>query len=376
MTRNDIDPLLMDGSESSISMSKRMPGNKGSARFSASQSSKRDGTSRKKAPADGASTKPKKHIGASDTVSIKSGRKNGDTTSVKSGRKGGAGDDTKSVKSKKTIGDGTSVKSKSTKKKKKDKKGSGKDDYSFDGDTSRTIGGPIVIDEPKPEEPKEPERIRREFKEKEKITLMDQGVDLLRHQLHVWGTNRKENAFYKILYEYDYSGGTEKHDSPTKRLIQQKNAIVDHKTKLKGVSSPDKYSIKYNTGLDHSYIIEPHLGEMDYGMAEVDPLKFFDVLFQQPITQHKVSRDKKIQQKIDIENQELELVGSPRSKKKAPFIVKSQFNTIRPFIKVMEKLRRKIAERLLKSVDFSTLENLMKLLEIPAVEEEIKELVS
>ena len=48
----------------------------------------------------------------------------------------------------------------------------------------------------------------------------------------------------------------------------------------------------------------------------------------------------------------------------------------RPFFKAMEKLRRKIAERMLKSVDFTTLENLMRLLEIPAIEKEIKELVS
>jgi len=50
--------------------------------------------------------------------------------------------------------------------------------------------------------------------------------------------------------------------------------------------------------------------------------------------------------------------------------------TQRPFFKAMEKLRRKIAERMLKSVDFTTLENLMRLLEIPAVENEIKDLVS
>jgi hypothetical protein len=42
----------------------------------------------------------------------------------------------------------------------------------------------------------------------------------------------------------------------------------------------------------------------------------------------------------------------------------------------MDRLRRKIAERMLKSVDFTTLDNLMTLLQIPAVEEEIKELVS
>lgn len=51
-------------------------------------------------------------------------------------------------------------------------------------------------------------------------------------------------------------------------------------------------------------------------------------------------------------------------------------NIQRPFLKVMEKLRLKIAERMMKSVDFSTLDKLTDLLKIPAVEEEIKELVS
>jgi hypothetical protein len=36
--------------------------------------------------------------------------------------------------------------------------------------------------------------------------------------------------------------------------------------------------------------------------------------------------------------------------------------TKRPFLKVMDKLRRKIAEKMLKSVDFTTLDTLMKVL--------------
>jgi len=65
------------------------------------------------------------------------------------------------------------------------------------------------------EVPKTPERVRREFKETEKIFLMNQGVDMLREQLHVWDSNRKTNAFYKILFEYDYGGLDGKHESPT-----------------------------------------------------------------------------------------------------------------------------------------------------------------
>jgi hypothetical protein len=41
----------------------------------------------------------------------------------------------------------------------------------------------------------------------------------------------------------------------------------------------------------------------------------------------------------------------------------------------MDKLRKKIAEKMLKSVEFSTLDKLMEILQIPTVEEQIKELV-
>jgi len=89
---------------------------------------------------------------------------------------------------------------------------------------------------------------------------MDQGVDMLREQLRVWDANRKTNAFYTILFDYDYKGpGTTKHDSPTKRLIQQRNAICAHKRRLSLEPEPPvgTYALRYNTGLDRSYVIEP-----------------------------------------------------------------------------------------------------------------------
>ena len=118
------------------------------------------------------------------------------------------GDDTKSVKSKTT--------SKSGKKK---KKAAGiNQEYSFDGDSARSTG--TVVEEVKIEEPKSPVHIKREFGPSKKVTDMDEGVDKLRTQMDVWSQNRKSNAFYRILYEYDYVDGTNgKHISPTKRLI-------------------------------------------------------------------------------------------------------------------------------------------------------------
>ena len=49
----------------------------------------------------------------------------------------------------------------------------------------------------------------------------------------MWDANRKQNVFYKILFEYDYKGeGADRHASPTKRLIQQKNTITSHKRRM------------------------------------------------------------------------------------------------------------------------------------------------
>lgn len=150
--------------------------------------------------------------------------------------------------------------------------------------------------------------------------------------------------------------------------------ITAHKRRFSGAIERADYSLMYHTGLKTSYIIEPKLGEANYAYAEEDPLDFYDELFIQPVTEHKVKKDKIAQKRIEDENKQLVARGLPKSKEVAPLVVKTEV-TIRPFQKAMEKLRRKIAERLMKSVDFSTLDKLMELLRIPAVEEEIKELV-
>ena len=37
-----------------------------------------------------------------------------------------------------------------------------------------------------------------------------------------------------------------------------------------------EYSLTYTTGIKNSYVIEPHGGELDYKLAEKNPLKFYD----------------------------------------------------------------------------------------------------
>jgi len=39
------------------------------------------------------------------------------------------------------------------------------------------------------------------------------------------------------------------------------------------------YSLVYTPGVQKSYVIQPHGGELDYKLAEKNPLKFYDQVF-------------------------------------------------------------------------------------------------
>lgn len=137
----------MDDRSSTSSKNKAFHGANKSSRMSQSNVSARSGGGTSAAP------KKKKKV-TTDTASKKGGNVS-DTTSIKSG------------------------KSKTGKKKKK-AAGNKDGDKSFDSDTSRTLIIAAPVEEPKVEEPVIPERPKREFKESDKVRLMNQGVDMLR----------------------------------------------------------------------------------------------------------------------------------------------------------------------------------------------------
>lgn len=83
-------------------------------------------------------------------------------------------------------------------------------------------------------------------------------------------------------------GNDEKHESPTKRLIQLKNTTSEHKKVMKNNFSRQEYSLTYCSSPGKSYIIEPHGGELNYNLAQKNPLKFYEQVFNQNITKHKV----------------------------------------------------------------------------------------
>ena len=94
---------------------------------------------------------------------------------------------------------------------------------------------------------------------------------------------RGENNFYSVMDQYyGRTEADEKHSSPVKRLIQHKNTTVEHKQVIQRQLTKGEKAQTYVTGPGKSYVIEAQ-GEINYNLAQKDPLKFYDKLFNQPI---------------------------------------------------------------------------------------------
>ena len=88
-----------------------------------------------------------------------------------------------------------------------------------------------------------------------------------------------------------YGPKPKKHASPTKRLMQQKEAAWKHKAFLsKNLHKGDKYSLTYVCDPKKTFVIQPREGEIDYDMAEAKPVEFYKTVLKQKVTEHKVAR--------------------------------------------------------------------------------------
>jgi hypothetical protein len=138
--------------------------------------------------------------------------------------------------------------------------------------------------------------------------------------------------FYKVMNEY--YGNTdrpEKHQSPTKRLVTLKNSTQEHKKAMKDNIERGEYSLTYCSAPGKSYIIEPHGGALNYDIAQKNPLKFYDQVFHQNITKHKVAEEQ-----------------SPE-RRKSQINIKSKV-TKRPFLKIMESIKNSLILQLQKKI--------------------------
>ena len=120
-----------------------------------------------------------------------------------------------------------------------------------------------------------------------------------------------------------------KHASPTKRLISMKNTAFSHKKVMhdNGLQRGDdetNYKLTYCSSPGKSYVVAPHGGELNYRLVDRNPEKFYHQVFNQDITQHKVKELSAKKHTVEI----------------------STKITKRPYMKIMEKIRTKIADRL------------------------------
>jgi hypothetical protein len=164
------------------------------------------------------------------------------------------------------------------------------------------------------------------------------------------------------MEEYYWKGpGDERHTSPTKRLISLKNSAVEHRKVLKDtVRLSQEYTLTYCSSPGRSYIIEPHGGELNYNLADKNLAKFFDHVFNQEITQHKLKE-----------------TGGDRESNlyhKKPVEVVSKI-TKRPYLKIMEKIRLKLYEKLRERMGDQHGEDIIEALNDRHIEQSIKKLM-
>jgi len=187
---------------------------------------------------------------------------------------------------------------------------------------------------------------------------------------------RGEDVFYEAMNEFYYKDDSGKHDSPTRRLISHKNTTFEHKGVMKNKIQNADYQLVY-TGAEKSYVVAPHEGELNYKLAEKNPLKFYDQVLNQDVTRHAVRENK--QMKKDAEEKHKakeEEKGSPieRKKQKFPVEVASKV-TKRPHMKIMDKLRMKIAAKLKEKMGDTMGENIFQALKAKQVEGTVKDML-
>ena len=107
-------------------------------------------------------------------------------------------------------------------------------------------------------------------------------------------------------------------------------------------------------------------------MAQKNPLKFYDQVFNQEITKHKTKEGKTNRNgEQSPEKQEKEI---KQLTKKKTLEVTSKV-TKRPYLKIMEKINDKLKEMLKNKIGDEFEQNILSALKDKAIEQEVKELL-
>ena len=182
------------------------------------------------------------------------------------------------------------------------------------------------------------------------------------------GDDLKGDGFYKVM-DMIYGGKNPKrHESPTKRLMEQKNAAWKHKEFLsKNLSKGDNYSLTYVCDPKKTYVIQPKEGEIKYGMAEKNPLKFYDTVMKQKVTEHKVQRAKTFEGHADGELPKKKVLKKGRSLE-----LRSRV-TIRAIARILLAVQRKLEDLLVEHTDENVSpEDIQRAMSHPATQEVVQ----
>ena len=88
--------------------------------------------------------------------------------------------------------------------------------------------------------------------------------------------------FYKVMGEFYDRSKLQKHESPTRRLMDQQKAAWDAKAVLYKkqqtgeIDMKQNYSITYVVDPKRTYVVQPKEGEINYDSAFKNPNKFYD----------------------------------------------------------------------------------------------------
>ena len=87
--------------------------------------------------------------------------------------------------------------------------------------------------------------------------------------------------FYKVMGEFYDKSKVQKHESPTRRLMDQQKAAWDSKAVLyrkskAGEIDMQDYSITYVVDPKRTFVVQPREGEINYDTAFKNPNRFYD----------------------------------------------------------------------------------------------------
>jgi len=126
----------------------------------------------------------------------------------------------------------------------------------------------------------------------QELEVMEAEFQRLQVQLEEARQQRQDPAeFYSACSKY-YKEGSQRHASPTKRLVRQKNTTVQHKNVIRKTMEKTGNYNQFYASPGKSYIVEPKRNKaINYSMAKKDLTKFYEQVFEEEVTFNKFKNE-------------------------------------------------------------------------------------